>query len=110
MGAEEVRAIFSHLAHERNVAGATYTQVLRAFLFLFKEVLKIDLSWIEGANRPKRLTKRQTGLIKQEVTLVLEQMEGGHQFIGRLLYGTGMRFPHARSCASRVKYGFGQAL
>ncbi|HVL77320.1 MAG TPA: integron integrase [Noviherbaspirillum sp.] len=91
MGAEQVRAFLSHLVNERNVAGATYTQALCALLFLYKEVLKIDLGWIEGVNRPKRPPKRPTVLTQQEVTLVLEQMDGVHQLIARLLYGTGMR-------------------
>lgn len=91
MGAEEVRAFLSYLANERNVAGATYTQALCALLFLCKELLKIDLGWIEGVSRPKRPPKRPTVLTQEEVNLVLGKMTGVHQLIARLLYGTGMR-------------------
>lgn len=91
MGPEEIRAFLSYLNNERRIAGATYTQALCALLFLYKEVLKVELPWIEGVSRPKRPPKRQTVLTQAEVNLVLSQMDGVHQLIACLLYGTGMR-------------------
>jgi hypothetical protein len=43
MGAEEVTAFLSHLASHGHVAAATQNQALAALLFLYKEVLAIDL-------------------------------------------------------------------
>ena len=47
MGAMEVEAFLTHLAVERNVAASTQNQALAALLFLYKEVLKVDLPWLE---------------------------------------------------------------
>jgi integron integrase len=69
----------------------TYSQALCVLLFLYKEVLGIELPWIEGISRPKRPPKRPTVLTQTEVKLVLDHMRGLYQLIARLLYGTGMR-------------------
>ena len=58
MGAEEVRAFLSFLATERDVAASTQNQALSALLFLYKEVLAVELPWlgeVERSRRPKRL-------------------------------------------------------
>lgn len=81
----------SYLNNERQVAGSTFRQALCALLFLYKEVLGIELPWIDGVEPPRRLAKRPTVLTQTEVSLVLTQLEGVYQLIGRLLYGTGMR-------------------
>lgn len=91
MGPADIRAFLSYLNNERQIAGATYSQALCALLFLYKEVLGIELPWIEGISRPKRPPKRPTVLTQTEVKLVLEHMSGLYQLIARLLYGTGMR-------------------
>lgn len=67
MGTTEIEAFMSYLVNERNVAGATYTQALYALLFFCRNVLKIDLSWMEGISRPKKQTRRPTVLTLQEV-------------------------------------------
>lgn len=91
MGPAEIRAFLSYLNNERNIAGSTYSQALCALLFLYKEVLDIELPWIEGISRPKRPPKRPVVLTQTEVKLILEQMSGVYQLLARMLYGTGMR-------------------
>jgi integron integrase len=54
-------------------------------------VLNKEIGWIEGVNRPKRQPRRPTVLTQQEVSMVLEQLNGIYSLIGRLQYGTGMR-------------------
>lgn len=46
MGKREVEAFLGALAVERNVSAATQTQALPALLFLYREVLGIELSWL----------------------------------------------------------------
>ena len=91
MGPEEIRCFLSYLNNDRHVAGATYSQALCALLFLYKEVLGIELPWIEGISRPKRPPKRPTVLTQAEIQLILDHMHGVYRLIARLLYGTGMR-------------------
>ncbi|MEO1149282.1 MAG: site-specific integrase, partial [Cyanobacteria bacterium J06638_22] len=58
MGAPEIRAYLSHLAIQRNVAASTQTVALSALLFLYRQVLDIELPYIENierARRPQRL-------------------------------------------------------
>ena len=90
-GPGEIRAFLSYLNNERQIAGATYSQALCALLFLYKEVLGIELPWIEGITRPKRPPKKPCVLTQTEVKSVLDQMTGLYQLIARLLYGTSMR-------------------
>jgi hypothetical protein len=54
-------------------------------VFLYKEVLEIELPWMEGVSRPKRLPKRPTVPTPTEVGLVLDQMSGVYQLIARML-------------------------
>jgi integrase len=91
MGPNEIRSFLSYLNNDHHLAGSTYSQALCALLFLYKEVLGIDLPWIEGISRPKRPPKRPVVLPRTEVKLVLEQMRGVYQLVARMLYGTGMR-------------------
>jgi hypothetical protein len=58
MGAAEIRAYLSHLAVERNVAASTQNVAFSALLFLYRDVLHIDLpaiGQVERAQRPARL-------------------------------------------------------
>src|SRR5258708_26675409 len=58
LGAAEVTAFLSWLATERNVAAATQNQALAALLFLYKQVLGVELPWLSDlvrAQRPGRL-------------------------------------------------------
>ena len=48
------------LATERRVSASTHNQALSALLFLYREVLGIDLPWLTAINRPKTLS--QSGL------------------------------------------------
>lgn len=91
MGAWEVEAFLTHLAVAGNVAAATQNQALSALLFLYREVLEIDLPWLDNVVRAKRPARLPVVLTRNEVTAVLGRMTGTHALMARLLYGTGMR-------------------
>ncbi|WP_204138660.1 integron integrase [Halomicronema sp. CCY15110] len=91
MGVDEIRAYLSHLAVERQVAASTQNVALSALLFLYKQVLELELPYIdniERANRPKRLPVVFT---RTEVKQVLSRLDGMNHLIVSLLYGSGMR-------------------
>lgn len=95
LGAAEVEQFLTHLAVHGKVAASTQNQAKSALLFLYKEVLGTELSWlndIEHAKTPKRLP---VVLTPQEVQAILKQLEGTHHLIVSLLYGTGMRILEA---------------
>lgn len=91
MGVPEVEAYLTHLAVERKVAPSTQNVAMQAILFLYREVLDIELTGI-NALRAKKDKHLPVVLTKAEVHLVLEQMkEPTFRLQARLLYGTGMR-------------------
>jgi integron integrase len=107
MGATEVESFLSHLVTVGNASASTQNQALSALLFLYREVLAIDLPWLDNvvhAKKPKRLP---SVLNREEVKLVLERMDGIYGLMARLLYGTGMRLMEC--CRLRVQdIDFGQ--
>ena len=54
MGAPEVTRFLSSLAVDEQVAASTQNQALSALLFLYRNVLDIDLPWLDGIVRAKR--------------------------------------------------------
>ena len=91
MGAAEVEAFLTHLAVAGQVASATQNQALSALLFLYRQVLGVELPWLDDVVRAKRPERLPVVLTRREVQRVLERMEGVHGLLARLLYGTGMR-------------------
>ena len=91
MGAMEIETFLSALATRDDVAASTQNQALSALLFLYREVLSIDLPWMESVTRAKRPQKMPTVLSRGEVTRLLAVMEGQVGLMASLLYGTGMR-------------------
>lgn len=91
LGAPEVETLLTHLAVEGNVAAATQNQALSALLFLYREVLAIELPWLDKVTRAKRPRHLPVVLTCDEVRAVLGKMEGVYGLLARLLYGTGMR-------------------
>ncbi len=91
MGADEVQVFLTHLAVAGRVAASMQNQAKSALLFLYKEVLAIELPWldkVEAAKTPKRLP---VVLTRDEVMAMLSHLEGSHGLIAKLLYGTGLR-------------------
>jgi integron integrase len=95
MGAAEVEAFLTMLATERRVSSSTHNQALSALLFLYKEVLALDLPWMNGLQRPAYARRIPTVLGRAEVSALLAAMDGTMAVVARLLYGTGMRLMEA---------------
>jgi len=101
MGAEEVTAFLSHLASERDVAASTQNQALSALLFLYGQVLGVELPWMKGIVRAKRPLRVPVVLTRDEVRALLARLEGTKWLMAALLYGAGLRL---RECLKlRVK-------
>ena len=100
MGRIEVEAFLTHLAVEKKVAASTQNQALSAILFLYRHILKIELTDIDAV-RARQSRNLPTVLTPQEVRTIIAQMTGTHRLLIQLLYGTGMRMSEALSL--RVK-------
>lgn len=91
MSTPEIRAFLTHLAVERHVAASTQTQALCALLFLYREVLMIELDDTIDAVRAKHSENIPTVMTKEEALKVIDCVSGTCQLMAQLLYGSGLR-------------------
>ena len=111
MGAAEIEAFLTHLAVARNVSASTQNQALAALLFLYKEVLKLELPWLEGIVRAKKPKHLPVVLTREEVGAVLGQLDGVRWIVASLLYGSGLRLLEAlRLRVKDVDFSRGEVL
>ncbi len=91
MSAREVEAFLTYLAVERSVSASTQNQALAALLFLYKEVLQVDLPWLDKFKPAKKSERVPVVPTKEEVKIILGQLKGANWLIANLLYGSGLR-------------------
>lgn len=95
MGAAEIESFLSDLAVRGQVAAATQAQALAALLFLYRQVLEVDLPWLENVVRAHRPRRMPLVLSREEVRAVVGRLRGEYWLIGSLLYGSGLRLMEA---------------
>jgi integron integrase len=91
MAEEEVAEFLTHLARDLNVAASTQNQALSALLFLYKEVLKHEIGWLEKVERAKRPPKVPVVLSRAELKQIFAHLHGVPKLMAGLLYGSGLR-------------------
>jgi integron integrase len=111
MGAREVEEFLTHLAVEKNVSASTQNQALSAILFLYKEVLGIELPWLENVQRAKKPERLPVVFTKTEVNALLARLEGVHWLMANILYGTGLRLMECvRLRIEDIDFEYGQIV
>lgn len=92
MGAAEVGAFLTHLAVGENVAATTQNQAMFALLFLYKEVLGVELERLGGKfTSAKQSARVPVVLTREEAAAVLSNLSGVNWIMANLLYGAGLR-------------------
>ncbi|MCC6764916.1 MAG: integron integrase [Deltaproteobacteria bacterium] len=91
MGAAEVSHFLSFLAVEAKVSASTQNQALAALLFLYGQVLGVELPWLDDLVRAAKPRRLPVVLSREEVRSVLTHVRGTPRLMAVLLYGTGMR-------------------
>jgi integron integrase len=91
MGEAEVSAFLTHLARDGDVAASTQNQALSALLFLYKEVLKQEIGWLEDVERAKKPVRLPVVLTRDEVHKIFAHLHGTARLMAGLLYGSGLR-------------------
>lgn len=91
LGKAEVEAFLTRLATEGRVAPSTQNQALAALLFLYREVLQVELPWMEDVVRAKGARRIPVVLSRDEVVRLLARMDGQTWLQAALLYGAGLR-------------------
>ena len=112
-GADEtdVRDFLSHLAVRQRVSSSTQNQAFNALLFLFREVLKINLQDLSKTVRAKRGSKIPVVLTQDEVKRLLNEIGGRDLLIIQILYGTGMRLMElARLRVQDIDFGLNSII
>ena len=95
LGALEVGAFLTHLAVNRQVSASTQNQAKSALLFLYREVLKVRLPWLDEIVVAKDRRRMPVVLTSSEVRSLLHELNGTMGLVASLLYGTGMRLLEA---------------
>ncbi len=95
MGAVEVESFLTHLAVIRMVSAATQDQAMHALLFLYREVLEVDLRWLDHITRATKPKRLPVVLSRADVKSVLAELDGVPWLVGSILYGGGLRLSEA---------------
>lgn len=91
MAESEITNFLTHLATQSNVAASTQNQALSALLFLYKEVLKREIGWLDGVERAKKPVRLPVVLTRDEVHNIFLHLRGTPRLMASLLYGSGLR-------------------
>jgi len=91
LGAREVEAFLTGLAVRGKVAASTQNQALSALLFMYREVLGVELPWMDDIRRAKRPQRLPVVLDRDETIALLGEMDGLTGLMASLLYGSGLR-------------------
>ena len=111
MSAPEIEQFLSHLATERQVSASTQNQALSAILFLYREVLHIELPWLENMVHARRISRIPVVLSTEEVTALLCHIDGTFRIIAQLMYGSGLRLMEAlRLRVKDIDFGYSQIV
>ena len=101
MAEAEIARFLSSLAIERHVSASTQNQALNSILFLYREVLRKDIGYVNGVVRAKRPQRLPVVLSREEIGALLSQLHGIDWLMAMLLYGAGLCLMEC--CRLRVK-------
>jgi len=91
LGTSGIAPFVNHLAVDRKVAASTQSQALNALLFLYRDVLNVEVGQLDGLRRVQRSSKIPVVLTADEVRDCLGKMHGTPRLMAELLYGAGLR-------------------
>ncbi|WP_266159810.1 integron integrase [Dyella silvatica] len=91
VGPAGITPFINDLAAGRSVAATTQSQALNAVLFLYRDVLEVEVGHMDGLRRVQRLSGLPVVFTVEEVRQVLAALGGLSRLIAELLYGTGLR-------------------
>jgi integron integrase len=92
---KDIVKFLNYLANSRDVAASTQNQALCAIVFLYKQVLKTEITDLDNLKRAKKPKHIPTVLSKVEAKTLIEMMDGIPFLVASLLYGAGLRISEA---------------
>ena len=92
MGVDEINAFITHLVNQKTVSASTQNQAISAILFLYRNVLQIELDDRALVPiRPTRPKRVPTVLSRQEAKKVIVHLDGIYKLMTQIMYGSGLR-------------------
>ncbi|WP_424683160.1 integron integrase [Frateuria sp. YIM B11624] len=111
MGAPEIERFLTSLAVDGSVSASTQNQALSALLFLYKQVLGVELPWLDGIERAKKPQRLPVVLTRPEIAALLGELTGTPWLMASLLYGAGLRLMECvRLRVKDVDFGKGELI
>ena len=95
MGDNEVEVYLEYLALKANVSPRTQATALNSLSFMYKHIIKNELSLNLNFARSKRQPKLPVVMTKEEVKMLLDKLEKRYYLIAGLMYGSGLRVMEA---------------
>ena len=99
MGKKEVEAFLSHLAVNRGVSPSTQNLALSSVLFLYQQVLELELPWLDDVVRAKQRRRVPVVLSRDEVQRLFVHCRPTQLLPVQMLYGAGLRL---MECGLRI--------
>jgi len=108
MGKNEIEMFLTHLAVDNNVSPTTQNQAFSAILFLYRDVLRVDMKeWNIQALRAQERKHIPVVLTKDEVKQIISGVDGIYQLILKLMYGCGLRMSEVLNIRVKdIDFGF----
>lgn len=94
MGKDEIIQFLDYLASDRNVTANTQRIALNALMFLYSKFLEkpiVNMNF-KLAKKPKYLP---TVLSGKEAMMIINKLEGTHELVVKMMYGSGLRVSEA---------------
>lgn len=95
LGAEAIKEFLNYLAVKRQVSASTQNQALSAILYLYKNILRKDIKWLEGVIRANKSKRLPVVFTKNEIRDIFNYLHGTPKLVCSLLYGSGLRLGEA---------------
>lgn len=108
LGKQEIEDFLTFLAVTKKISPTTQNQAFSALLFLYREVLGVDIStWNIQALRAQQRKHIPVVLTKEEVQSIILNISGIYQLIVKLMYGCGLRMSEAQNIRIKdIDFGF----
>ena len=91
LGADDVKKYLTHLALHDRVSASTQNQAFNALLFLYRNILHVEMNDLTAVVRAKRKVNLPTVLSRNEVKKLLSFLTGPYLLMAQLMYGCGLR-------------------
>lgn len=95
MGLSEVNNFLTYLSMERLASTRTLDQAVHAILYLYRDVLKIDASWLERYIEARAAKRHKNVLGPSECQALMSHLIGQDWLIAAFIYGAGLRLKEA---------------